>query len=313
MKIVFFGTSAFAARVLAYLIEHKVDIQAIVTRVDKPKGRHLEVSPPPVKQTALEVSPHIPLFQPLKASTSEFAQVLQRFEPDLFVVVAYGEIVKQNILEIPKKGCINIHASLLPHYRGAAPMQRCLMDGVLETGISIIEMTPQMDAGDVLSMQSIPVPPNMTFGELEQELCALGCSLVLRVIKELEAGVEARKPQNHAQATIAPKITAPEEVIDWNRPARELHNLVRSLSPFPGAWCKILLGNQEKRLKIKRSLVEKSLSGAPGALLQFSKEGCVVACGSEALRLVEVQLEGKRAMLVADFIQGLQKQSLKFL
>lgn len=307
MKIVFFGTSSFAARVFAYLVEEKIDIQAIVTRVDKPKGRRLELSYPPVKEIAVEKFPCIPVLQPLKASTPEFAQVLQEFKADLFVVVAYGEIIKQNILDIPKKGCINIHASLLPSYRGAAPMQRCLMDGARETGITIIEMTLQMDAGDILAKESIAISPEMTLGELEPLLCDLGCRLVLQVIHQIEKGAQVKQPQNHALATLAPKITAQEEKIDWSRPAQDLHNLIRALSPFPGAWTQIRLGPQEKRLKIKRSLVERSVRGDPGTILAMSKEDLIVACGDGGLRLLEVQLEGKKTMSASDFIKGLHQ------
>ncbi|MBS0651117.1 MAG: methionyl-tRNA formyltransferase [Verrucomicrobia bacterium] len=307
MKVIFFGTSGFAARVLTFLVENKIDVRAIVTRIDKPKGRNLEISYPPVKQTALQICPQVPVLQPQKASTPEFEQVLKAYDADLFVVVAYGEIIKQNILDIPKMGCINIHASLLPTYRGAAPMQRCLMDGAKETGITIIEMTLQMDAGDILAIKSIPVPPNMTLGELEPQLCSLGCELVLEVIQEKSAGVSQRQVQDHTAATLAPKITAEEEVISWTKSAQDLHNQVRALSPFPGAWCKVLLGNQEKRLKIKRSLVEPGFHDKPGTLLQFSKEGCVVAAGAGALRLLEVQLEGKKTMSIADFVKGVRQ------
>ncbi len=307
MRVIFFGTSSFAAQVLSYLIDQNIDIVAIVTRIDKPKGRHLELGFTPVKDTAFKLCPDIPVLQPVKASTPEFAQVLQSYHADLFVVVAYGEIIKQNILDIPRKGCINIHASLLPKYRGAAPMQRCLMEGASETGISIIEMTLQMDAGDVLAMQSIPVPSDMTLGELEPKLCALGCDLSLRVIKEIDAGHVKKTPQDPTKVTLAPKITAPEEMIDWNKPAQTLHNLVRGLSPFPGAWCKVVLGNQEKRLKIKRSLVEPDQNGGPGKTLSYSKEGWVVACGTGALRLLEVQLEGKKTLPVQEFIKGIHQ------
>ncbi len=312
MKVIFFGTSSFAAGTLEFLVQHKIDIQAIVTRLDKPKGRNLEVSHTPVKKIALEICPQIPLLQPPKASTPEFAQLLQSFSADLFVVVAYGEIVKQNILDIPKNGCINIHASLLPKYRGAAPVQRCLMDGAAETGVSIIKMTPEMDAGDILAIQSIPISPDMTLGELEPQLCSLGCELVLKVICEIKAGNSHKQPQDHAAATIAPKMKAEEEVINWSKSAQDLHNQVRALSPFPGAWCKVLLGSQEKRLKIKRSIVEPGFQGKPGTVLRFSREGCIVASGSGALRLLEVQLEGKKAMSIENFIKGVH-QSLRFL
>lgn len=306
MKVVFFGTSAFAARVLSFLLENKIDVQAIVTRVDKPKGRNLEMSYPPVKQISSQVCPQIPVLQPQKASTPEFERILKALDADLFVVVAYGEILKQNILDIPKMGCINIHASLLPKYRGAAPMQRCLMDGSPETGVTIIEMTLQMDAGDVLAIESIPISSNMTLGELEPQLCRLGCELVLKVIQEKSKGSCKKYAQDHSAASFAPKIAAEEEVIDWNKSAKELHNQVRALSPFPGAWCKIHLGGQEKRLKIKRCIVEQGVHGKPGTVLQFSKEDCVIAAGKDALRLLEVQLEGKKTMPIADFTKGIR-------
>lgn len=312
MKVVFFGTSSFAANVLSFLIENQISIQAIVTRVDKPKGRNLELSYPPVKQTAVQVCPHIPIYQPIKASTPEFAEILKSLDPDLFVVVAYGEIIKQNLLDIPKKASINIHASLLPKYRGAAPMQRCLMEGCKETGISIIEMSLQMDAGDILAMESIPVPPDMTFGELEPKMCELGCQLALKVIKQIESGSAQKTAQKREEATLAPKITAAEEVIDWTKPASKVHNLIRALSPVPGAWCKILLGNQEKRLKIKRSSLISGIQATPGAIVELSKSTCHVACGEDAVSLLEVQLEGKKSMPIAEFLKGIQ-QSLKFI
>lgn len=312
MKVIFFGTSSFAARVLKCLVEEQVGIQAIVTRVDRPQGRHLEVAYPPVKKMARDICPHIPLYQPIKASSPEFLPVLEAHHPDLFVVVAYGEIIKQHVLDLPRKGCINIHASLLPLYRGAAPIQRCLMDGVKEAGISIIEMTSQMDAGDILVQESLPVSPHMTFGELEPELCRLGCELILKVIEQIGVGSQKKESQDSAQATFAPKITAAEERIDWSRKAGEIHNLVRALSPLPGAWCPVRLGSQEKRLKIKRSLVEEGLQGAPGTLLIFSQQGCAIACGSGALRLLEVQIEGKRVMPIMEFMKGMH-QPIQFL
>src|SRR5690242_8790378 len=159
MDIIFFGTSSFAAHVLEQLISQGYPVRAIVTRPDRVQGRKLQIVFPPVKEAALRLCPQIPLFQPEKASTAEFAQTLSSFNAQLFVVVAYGEIIKKTILEIPTQGCINIHASLLPQFRGAAPMQRSLMAGVKETGITIIEMSPQMDAGDILALEAIPVPP----------------------------------------------------------------------------------------------------------------------------------------------------------
>jgi methionyl-tRNA formyltransferase len=304
MRIVFFGTSSFAARVLAKLIEHEHQIIAVVTRPDRVKGRHLQASPPPVKEIFQKIKPDIPLFQPEKASAPEFASLLKEFHADLFVVVAYGEIIKKNLLEMPRLGCINIHASLLPKYRGAAPIQRALMAGENKTGITIIEMSAQMDAGDVLAIEAIPVPDSMTFGELEPLLCELSCKLLFEVIGQFEKGTVVRLPQDHALSTLAPKMTAEEEQIDWRRPAAELHNQIRALSPSPGASCQIMLGNDKKRLKIKRAEVIDR-SGNPGAILSFGKEGFIVACGENALRLLEVQLEGKKTMPAGDFIRGI--------
>lgn len=304
MKIIFFGTSSFASKILVKLLQSTHQIVAIVTRPDRSKGRHLQYSFPPVKEVAQKLRPDIPLFQPEKASTPEFASQLQHFQADLFVVVAYGEIIKKNLLDIPKFGCINIHASLLPKFRGAAPIQRCLMAGEKETGITIIEMSPQMDAGDILAMESIPIPSQMNFGELESLLCELGGKLLFDVLEQFQQGTIVKIPQNHALATLAPKILPEEEWVDWNKPAEVLHHQIRALSPSPGASSTLLMDHVKKRLKIKKAeVVERS--GAPGTILSFGNEGFIVACGEKALRLLEVQLEGKKTMDARDFIRGI--------
>jgi methionyl-tRNA formyltransferase len=307
MNIVFFGTSGFAANILSDLISHRFNISAVVTRPDRQKGRSLHSSPPPVKQLVEKIAPEVPVFQPEKASTDDFARILESFHADLFVVVAFGEIIKKNLLSLPKLGCINIHASLLPKYRGAAPMQRALMDGVTETGITIIEMVLQMDAGDIIAMESIPVPQEMTFGELEEKLCHLACRMIKEVIQKFEQGKVTRIPQNHREATLAPKITPEEERIDWKKSAHVIHNQIRALSPRPGAWCLIKINGEEKRLKIKRSEVVDHLTGQAGSILFAGKEkGLVIACGDLALRLLEVQLEGKKTMSAEEFLRGIQ-------
>ncbi len=304
MKIVFFGTSSFAARVLEKLVAGDYDVAAIVTRPDRMKGRHLQPSPPPVKETASKICPSIPLFQPEKASHPDFAEVLGAFQADLFIVVAFGEIIKQNLLSMPKLGCINIHASLLPKYRGAAPMQRCLMDGEKETGITIIEMTPQMDAGAILAIESIPVSDDMDFGQLDGKLCDLSVKLLFRVIDQFQQGTVTQTPQDHALATLAPKILPDEEKIDWHRSAKEIHNQIRALSPTPSAWCQIKIKDELKRLKIRKASPVEAPPGRPGDLLEFGKEGWIVHCKDQALRLLEVQLEGKKPMSAQDFIRG---------
>jgi methionyl-tRNA formyltransferase len=305
VKIVFFGTSAFAAKILSRLIERDDSITAVVTRSDKSKGRNLKPSPPPVKEIAFRIKPDLPIFQPEKASSTEFANILKLLEADLFIVVAYGEILKKNLLEMPKLGCINIHASLLPKFRGAAPIQRSLMEGEKETGITIIAMSAQMDAGDIIARGSIPISEEMTFGELELKLCDLSFQLLVDVIRQFDEGKVIRTPQEHALATFAPKLTPEDEKIKWENPAVSIHNQIRALSPFPGAWCFINIGPDVKRLKIKKTKVVKDLSGIPGTILSFGKEGWIIACGQDGLRLIEVQLEGKKTMSAEECIRGI--------
>lgn len=307
MDIVFFGTSSFAAFILEQLIQSGHKVTAIVTRPDRIQGRRLQVSFPPVKEIALKLCPEIPLFQPEKASAPAFAEILSSFHADLFVVVAYGEIIKKNLLEMPSLGCINIHASLLPFFRGAAPMQRCLMAGAKETGITIIEMSPQMDAGDVLAIEAIPIPLEMTLGELEVQLRALAARLLFSVIDQFAVGSIVKTPQDHSLATMAPKLTPEEEKIDWTKPAEHIHNQIRALSPSPCAWCQLQIGPDIKRLKIKRARIFKTPQIAPGALIHFGKEGWVIGCGSDALQLQEVQLEGKKPLSAEECMRGIHQ------
>jgi methionyl-tRNA formyltransferase len=303
MKIVFFGTSPFAARVLSYLLSQKVGIVAVVTRVDKPKGRSLNLLPPPVKEYVLKDAPSIPILQPLKASTPEFADSLKSYVADFFVVVAYGEILKPMILSIPKKACLNTHASLLPKYRGAAPIQRAIMNGETETGIAIMEMVPEMDAGDVYAMAKTPISNSLTFGELDQALSDLAGPLLLQVLQSISQGKATKTPQNHALATFSPKLTAAEEVIDWTRPAAQIHNQIRALSPFPGAWCWVEIQGQKKRLKIKRADIAMH-PGKPCQNIILNQREWVVACGVGSLSILEAQLEGKKNLPIDQFLRG---------
>lgn len=274
------------------------------------KGRNALPSPPPVKERALHLCPQIPLFQPEKASTAEVAEALAVFEADLFIVVAYGEIIKDNLLSLPKRGCINIHASLLPYLRGAAPMQRALMAGASETGISLIQMTREMDAGDILARESIPITKEMNCGELEGKLQELAAVMLMRLLRNMEKGPLVGVAQNHALSTFAPKLTAPEEKIDWRRSAQEIHNQIRALSPLPGAWCLVQVGTAVKRLKIKRSSPLFYPGALPGRLIAFDKESWIVGCGTDALSLLEVQLEGKKVMAIGEFLRGIPSPPL---
>ncbi len=300
LKIVFFGTPSFAAECLEFLIAHKVQIVSVVTQPDKPKGRSLQPAPSAVKALILEKALQIPVLQPEKASDAEFLGQLASLKADLFVVVAYGQILSQKLLDLPPLGCINVHASLLPKYRGAAPIQRCLMDGEKETGIAIQKMVRQLDAGDVVSVSKTEIPSDMTFGELQAKLVSLAKPLLLEVIQKYERGVPPAEPQNPEQVSYASKIELEEGLIDWRRPSQEIHDLIRAFSPKPGAWCWIYFSNERKRLKILRSRVVVG-QGAPGELL--SKEG-IVSCGEGSIQLLEVQPEGKKVMKASDWLRG---------
>ncbi len=299
MKVVFFGTPAFAASVLEYLLEQKVDVAGVVSKPDKPKGRSGTPVPTPVKEVALKH--HLPLFQPELASSPEFAEILRSCQADLFVVVAYGEIVKQHLLDMPPLGCINLHASLLPAYRGAAPIHRCLINGDKETGVTVMHMVKKMDAGDIIETASVPIGEDTTFEELQETLCQVGKKLLYRVVKEFEKGVIRGTPQEHEKATFAPRIELEDCEIHFEKPARELHNLIRGSNPTPGAWAQVVAKGQKKRLKIYSSRVV-DLKGRPKELL--STKELIVGCGEGALQLLDVQLEGKKRMKADELMRG---------
>lgn len=309
-KLVFFGTPQFAATVLDYLLAQGADVAAVVTKPDKPKGRSKTPVPPPVKTLALEHG--LPVHQPKKASDPEFAdQILAPLEADLFIVVAYSEILKENLLKMPRLGCVNVHASLLPKYRGAAPIQRAVMNGDPETGVTIMSMEPELDAGEILAVEKLPISQTMTSGDVMEALSHKGAHALWEVIQKFASGNVERTPQDPTQVTYAKKLTSEDGKIDWTQPAQVVHNQIRGVTPKPGAWCQIADRGRPKRLRIQKTLPEPGLSGEPGALLDVP--GCVVACGEGALRLLEVQPEGKRPMEAEAFLRGVDRASLSFM
>jgi methionyl-tRNA formyltransferase len=313
VKIVYFGTPQFAAHVLQYLLDNNIEIAAVITKPDKPQGRSLHLQPTPVKTVALAQNPPLPVYQPELVSDLEFAPTLAQYNADLFVVVAYGEIIKQHLLDMPKIACINLHASLLPKYRGAAPIQRCLINGEKETGVTIMHMVKKMDAGDMIATVTVPLSDEITYGELEQKLCTEGCALLHKTIKEFEQGIPPRIVQDVSLITYAPKIELEECEVVWTKPAKVLHDMIRGVSPAPGAWCYVTIKDQKKRLRIfKTKVVEGTHGEAPGKILHWGREGVVVACGEDALCLIEVQLEGKKAMSAIEFARGMPEGSCQF-
>lgn len=312
MKVVFFGTPPFAAYILEALIHAGIEVCGVVSRPDRSKGRSGTPVPTPIKEYLLKNAPSIPLYQPEKCSTPEFAEQLRQHHADLFVVVAYGEIIKQEILDIPLLGCINVHASLLPKLRGAAPIQRAIIDGEEKTGITIMHMVRKMDAGDMIAKKEVQIGPETTFGELEKELMEVSAPLLLEVIKQIEHGVAKREIQNESEVTFAPKIELEDCAIDWSQPAAKIHNLIRGVNPYPGAWTTVAVKGENKRMKVFRSRLHTGLigSGQPAGAFIQEKKSLFVVCGEGALELVEVQLEGKKRMTAVQFLQGLDDGQL---
>lgn len=304
-KIVFFGTPDFAARILHFLIGANLSIEAIVTQPDRPKGRNLQLSPSPVKQIGERHLQEVPIFQPIKASDPLFLSQLKSLNADLYVVVAFGQILPESLLDIPPLGCINVHASLLPKYRGAAPIHRVLMEGEAKTGIAIQKMVKQLDAGDVIRAAEWPISEEMTFGELEAALCELSKGLLLEVIQSYKEGIPQAKAQNSNNVTYAPKIAPEEAKMDWGKRAAELHNLVRAFNPKPGAWSWFEINGEKKRIKILRTRVSEE-RGVAGKIVRVSGNEVVVGSGFGSLALLEVQPEGKPKMSVVDWLRGLK-------
>ena len=300
MRIVFFGTPPFAAHILKYLFRHDVNIVGIVTRTDKPRGRSLQPQPSAVKAMACELAPEIPLYQPEKASADSFLKTLKSLKPDLCLIVAYGEIVKQKLLDLPKKGCINVHPSLLPKYRGAAPIQRAIINGEAETGVTIMEMIMKLDAGASIEVMKTKISEEINAGELEERLADLSCGLLMKVLEQFESGSVKKVPQDENDVTYAHKIGTDTCRIDWLKRSEEVHNLIRGVAPKPGAWC--LVG--KKRMKILKARVNHQYSGKPGQTADFSEKGWVVNCGDGAIDLLEIQMEGKKPTHIEDFVRG---------
>lgn len=311
MNTIFFGTPQFAADVLSFLLQNGVPISAVITKPDRPQGRSGAPVPTPVKRVAEQHG--IPVYQPVIVSDLDFMPTLEKYQPDLFVVVAYGEIIKQHLLDMPKVGCINLHASLLPKFRGAAPIQRSIIEGEKETGVTIMHMVKKMDAGDMIQTVVVPIEDNTTYGELEAKLCQVGSQALLQTIHDFEQGKITRIPQDHSKATLAPKIELEDCEIFWEQPAQKIHNMVRGVNPHPGAWCYVDVKGEKKRLKVLKTEVRLDLNGQPGQILNYNKNGLVIGCGENALKLIEVQLEGKKAMPTEELVRGIPIEKFKII
>ncbi|MCB1113566.1 MAG: methionyl-tRNA formyltransferase [Chlamydiia bacterium] len=306
MRVVFLGTPEFSAHVLKYLIESGVEVVGVISKPDKPQGRSKKPVPTPVKAYITENYPNIPVYQPEKVSHPEFQTTIEALKPDLFVVVAYGEIIRESLLKIPPLGAINLHTSYLPRWRGGAPVQRAIMAGDTYSGVTIIRLVKAMDAGDMLGQEKVEISDEMTAGELEEKLLQLGKPLLLKVIREVEKGEEKALTQDPEKVTIGPKVKLEEYELFWDRPAKEIHDLIRAANPEPGAYCFMVLKGEKRRLKVFKSAVV-DVKGMPGEILSFSKNRFAIGCGVKSLELLEIQPEGKRIMNASDFFRGLSE------
>ena len=302
MKIIYMGTPDFAVAPLAALAENGYEVEAVITQPDKPKGRGKTLMPTPVKEEALKHG--IPVLQPVKVRDPEFVEELKNLAPDIIIVAAFGQIIPKSILDMPRFGCINIHASLLPKYRGAAPIQQAVIDGEKESGVTIMQMGTGLDTGDMISRIVVPLAKDETGGSLFDKLAQAGAELLVQTLPSIFDGTATREKQPEESPTpYAAMISKKMGLLDFSKNAEELERLVRGLDPWPSAFTFI----NGKTMKVwKSSVQEKQAEEAPGTVISADKEGIRVACGKNVLVLQEVQLEGKKRMEADAFLRGYQ-------
>ena len=297
MRVVFMGTPDIAATCLKKIIEDGMDVVAVYTQPDRPKGRGMKMVFSAVKEVA--ISHNLPVFQPEHFREEETVEQLRALQPDVLAVVAYGRILPQRVLDIPKLGCINIHASLLPQYRGSAPYQWAVLDGLAETGVSAQYMAAQMDAGDVIGVAKTPIGENETAGQLLDRLAVLGADLLRDTLRQVESGTAVATKQDEAAVTYAPMLDKSMCPIDFTKSARQIHNQVRGLHPWPVATMEL----KGQRFKVHETRV-LDRSGKPGEILELNKQGLVIACGEGAIEIRQLQAEGGKRMAAPDYFRG---------
>lgn len=297
------GTPDFAVNSLTELVDNGYEVVGVVTQPDRPKGRGKKLTPPPVKQKALELG--LPVYQPEKIKTEEFINVLEGLKPDVIIVVAFGQILSKKILDLPSLGCINVHASLLPKYRGAAPIHWCIINGETKTGVTTMYMAEGLDTGDMLLKEEVEITPNMNTGELHDKLAEIGGKVLVNTLEKLAKNEIVPEAQDDEFSTYASLLKKEHEIISWDKTSQEIHNLIRGLNPWPGAYT---LYNGE-RLKIYESDLSLECkinedSAPNGTILQISEEGFWVKTSDKPLLITKVRPAGKKTMLAKDFING---------
>ena len=298
MRVVFMGTPDIAATCLKKILSDGFEVVGVYTQPDRPKGRGMKMLPSPVKEVALAAG--IPVFQPENFREEETVEALRALKPDVCAVVAYGRILPQKVLDVPTFGCINIHASVLPRYRGSAPYQWAVLDGLRETGVTAMYLCREMDAGDIIDVSKTSIGENETAGELLDRLAVLGADLLSKTLSRFAAeGKVPAAPQNPDEVCYAPMLDKTMCPIDWNKTAQQVHNHVRGLHPWPVATMEL----QGKKFKVHETRMVSG-SGAPGQILGLTKTGLVVACGEGAVEITSLQAEGGKRMAAPDYFRG---------
>ena len=297
MRVVFMGTPDIAATCLKKIIADGFEVVAVYTQPDRPKGRGMKLVQSPVKELALQQG--LPVFQPESFRDDDAVEQLRALRPDVVAVVAYGRILPQRVLDIPRLGCVNIHASILPAYRGSAPYQWAVLDGCAETGVTAQFMSKGVDEGDIIDVAKTDIGENETAGQLLERLAVLGAALLSKVLTRFTRENVVAVPQNNAEASFAPMLDKSICPIDWSKTARQIHNQVRGLHPWPVATMEL----KGQRFKIHETRV-LDRSGAPGEILELTKTGLVIACGEGAVEIRQLQAEGGKRMAAPDYVRG---------
>ncbi|MBR2309807.1 MAG: methionyl-tRNA formyltransferase [Oscillospiraceae bacterium] len=299
MRVVFMGTPDIAATCLKKILADGFDVVGVYTQPDRPKNRGMKLAFSPVKEVALEHN--IPVFQPENFREEETVQQLRDLKPDIAAVVAYGRILPQSVLDIPGKGCINIHASVLPSYRGSAPYQWAVLDGLTETGVTAMYLCREMDAGDIIDVSKTSIGPDETAGELLDRLAVLGADLLSKTLTDIAAGVATATPQDPDKVSFAPMLDKTMCPIDWGKTAQQIHNHVRGMNPWPVATTEL----QGKRFKIYATAITgKTTQATPGTILGLTKKGLEMACGDGVIEIRILQAEGGKRMAAPDYFRG---------
>lgn len=301
MRILFMGTPDFAVPSLKALIEAGHEICGVFTQPDKPKNRGMKLQAPPVKEVA--ITHGIPVYQPVRVKDGTALEIIEQLSPELIVVAAYGRILPNSILEYPAKGCINVHSSLLPKFRGAAPIHWAVISGETETGVTIMHMAQELDAGDIIDQVTTPIDPDESVEAVHDRLAELGGKLLVDVVAKIADGTATRTPQDSSQATYASMLSREMSKVDWNMPAKAIHDKIRGLSPWPAASTDVISGDT---IKLFGSVnTGESTSAQPGTIVAAGKQGIDIACGDgKILRIVQLQAAGGKRMAAADYLRG---------